>query len=63
MIFFLILLVKEALLLIICSLVRFLCDVQKLSINRVFRSFYKSDRSDISANVVDICLSVNIMLL
>ena len=29
---------------------------------RVFRSFHKSDKSDISANVVDICLYVNIML-
>ena len=28
----------------------------------VFRSFYKSDRSDISGNVVDICLCVNVML-
>ena len=28
----------------------------------VFHSFPKSDRSDISANVVDICLCVNIVL-
>ena len=28
---------------------------------RVFRSFHKSDRSDISANVVDICHCVDIM--
>ena len=30
--------------------------------NRVFRIFHKSTRSDISDNVVDICLCVNIML-
>ena len=30
--------------------------------NRVFHSFHKSDRSDISANVVGICLCVNIVL-
>ena len=29
---------------------------------RVFRSFHKSYRSDISANVVDICLCVDFML-
>ena len=30
--------------------------------NRIFRGFNKSDRSDISANVIDICLCVNTML-
>ena len=33
----------------------------KRNLNRVFRSFHKCDRSDISANV-GICLCVNIML-
>ena len=30
--------------------------------NKVFRSFHKSERSDIFTNVVNICLCVNIML-
>ena len=36
-----------------------ICDC----IIRVFRSVHKSDRSDISANVVDICLCVNIIII
>ena len=35
---------------------------QRIVDNRGFCSFHKSDRSAISANVVDICLCINIML-